>query len=431
MKRFYKVGLIVPLIALISAMATMPVFAVEPSDDVSSRQNEAFLSLDEEDNGVARIRFGNNLLYAGNDAVNSATVSGLLLSLGNRMEVRGNGEYNVAAANILEIHGITKKDLFAAGNVVLIANDAKIGHDVYIAGNEIRVESDLSGNLAIAASKITFVGVTIDGDVNLNANQIVFEGEVSISGTLTYNNNAEISGQDNASIMNIETYTAATHEASAAELWAAQAIEAVGTLIVALILIVAFPGLKKRIAAESDLQRFGTNFLSGLGFLIIVPVLSILLMISVFGMKAGLMLLVAWFFVVCLTGVFTGLWLGRLIVERIFRSRAPFAIEAAIGILVLNCLLLIPGADMLTSFFSVVFGAGLMVSCIRPPKEKPNILSDQQTVQLLENPFRGQSAKQQSAKTSSKTKTTSSGTKARNSKQTKAKSPTRKSAQKK
>lgn len=437
MKRSCKIGLITTLLlALVSLVVATPVLAVEPregapaKDIVATADDQPFLGLDEEDDDAARIKFGQNLLYAGNDVVNSALTDGLLFSFGNRMEVRGAGEYNIAAANILEVHGATEKDLFAAGNLVHLAEDAEIGRDVYLAGNEVRIESDLNGNAAITASKVTFKNVTIDGDVNLDAGQIIFGQNVKILGTLVYNENAQVTGLDSASIAHTETYVDAETKASAGELWLAQAIGAIGTFIVALILIIVFPKLKERIAAEANVQRFGIDFLSGLGFLALVPILSILLMISIFGMKAGLLLLAAWFLIVCLTGVFTGLWLGHITVEKLFRSRAPFVVEAIVGILLLGCLALVPGVNIFVSFFSVVFGTGLLISCVRPSKAK-EVESIDKTPKPLENPFRGQSKKATTKSSAKKPVAKSAPAKVKKPGSTKATKPTRKPSQKK
>jgi len=416
---------------LLSLIVAVPALAVEPRDsEATETDNQPFLDAREDGDGVARIKFGQSLLYAGNNAVNSASTDGLLFSFGNRMEVRGVGEYNIAAANILEIGGVTEKDLFAAGNLIHLTKEAEIGRDVYLAGNDINIESNLSGNIAITANKVTFTDVTIDGDVNLDARQIVFGQDVSILGTLTYNEDAQVSGLDMASTAHVQTYTAVDAGMSAEELWLSQAIEVIGTFIVALILIIAFPRLKARIAAESNAQRFGMNFLNGLGVLVFIPVLAILLMISVFGMKAGLLLLATWFVVVCITGVFTGMWLGHLIVERLFRSHAPFVVEAAVGILILGCLALIPGVDVVVSFFSVVFGAGLMVSCVRPSKTK-EVESTKESTKSLENPFRGQNKKPTAEPNSKKPATKSATVKTKKPGSVKATKPTRKPSKKK
>lgn len=436
MKQLCKSGLMLALLmTLVALVAAVPVFAlepyegartsvVEPRDGVSTNSNQPFLNLDTEDDDVVRIKLGRGLLYLGNDVVNSASTDGLLFSFGNRMSVRGVGEYGIAAANILEISGVVEKDLFAAGNLVHVTQDAEIGRDVYLAGNDVTLGSDISGNVAVAASKISFANTTISGDVNLSTGQIIFGQNVAILGTLVYNEDAQVSGIDNISVAHIQTYAATKAEPSASELWMSQAIEVIGTIITALVLIVVFPKLKDRIVAETNAQRFGMNFLNGLGFLVLLPVLSILLMISVFGMKAGLLLLAAWFIVVCITGVFTGMWLGHLIVEKLFRSNAPFMVEAAVGIIVLGCLALIPGIDAATSFFSVVFGTGLLVSCVRPPKAK-EMQPTSDPAKTLENPFRGQGQKH-AAKSS--TKKPASKTAANSAKST---NPTRKPSKKK
>lgn len=66
--------------------------------------------------------------------------------------------------------------------------------------------------------------------------------------------------------------------------------------------------------------------------------------------------------------------------------------ESAIGIMIMGCIALVPGLNTLASFFSVIFGTGLMISCVRPSKTKGTKSVDESN-NSLENPFRDQSKK--------------------------------------
>lgn len=63
-----------------------------------------------------------------------------------------------------------------------------------------------------------------------------------------------------------------------------------------------------------------------------------------------------------------------------------------IGLTIASLIALVPGLNTLASFFSVIFGTGLMISCVRPSKTKETKSVDESN-NSLENPFRNQSKK--------------------------------------
>ena len=188
--------------------------------------NEGTFSYTEPTPGAAELRFGSNLLLAGNGIMSEKTIEGLLLSTGNELNLKTKSEYGFVAGNIIHYNAETAKDLFVAGNVITISDDAKIGRDTFIAGNNIRVEADLPGDLAVTANK------AIDGDANFDVNELAIEGKVVVTGKIIINSNATITGLDNIDYKEIEKYEVVELNITAVDVWVAKIFSIAALFIV-------------------------------------------------------------------------------------------------------------------------------------------------------------------------------------------------------
>ena len=112
---------------------------------------------------------GKSFLLAGNNLKSNTDVrNGLLLAAGNNLQLSGQSEYGFLFGNIIKFSGSTQRDLYIAGNGVTLASDAKIGRDVFVASGELRIETDLPGDLSVTADRLVInEGITINGNVNI------------------------------------------------------------------------------------------------------------------------------------------------------------------------------------------------------------------------------------------------------------------------
>lgn len=314
--------------------------------------------------------FGKNLLFAANNATADQDVQGLMFAAGNNLQVNTKSEYAFVAGNNVAFSATTAKDLFLAGNVVSVKKDAKVGRDVFAAAYEFTLEANISGDVSAAASRVILRDVTISGNANFDADNIIFEGEVEIDGTLTYNEDASVSGLSNVKYGKLETYVPETRTVTAAEIWLSKIMSVVGLFVTIAIIFIVFPRTKAHIARETTAQRFGVDLAIGLGFAIIVPLLSLLFLLSFFAASTAIFLIAIYLIFFYLAKAFTGAWLGYIIVEKLCRCKLPMIIEALIGILIITCLTIIPGLGLIISTLTLVFGSGLIIACLRSDHPK-------------------------------------------------------------
>lgn len=325
----------------------------------------------DDDQDIVEFWAGHNLVLAGNNVKSETSVEkGLLLAAGNTLKLDSEAEYGFIFGNMIDFTGRAKRDLFLAGNMLTLSREAKIERDVFAAGNELVVDTDIKGDLAVSAEKVVIKNSKIGGNVNLDVAEVVFDGSVEIAGALTYNDNAEVIGLDNASYNSIEAYHVA-EVSNAALVMAAiygKILSVAGLFIVMAVLGAIYHKLHDKVAEQADANHTGMNMVAGLVVLAVVPIIALLLVMTVIGAPLAIILLALYVIAIYLAQGFAGVWLGHLIIEKVFKSKANIYAEAFVGILILGLLALVPYLGVATGFLGLVLGLGLIIQCIKPHK---------------------------------------------------------------
>lgn len=342
----------------------------QPETEKPSQLPAPTFSFESASDKSSTLWFGKNVLYAGNNISADRVSHGLLLAAGNNLQLKSQSEYAFAAGNTIIFSASTEKDLFLAGNIINITKDAQVGRDVFATGNTFTLEANLPGDVSVAAASITLKDVVIKGNVNLDAGEIAFQGQVQIDGTLSYNEDATVAGLTNAKYAKLETYASSARNTTAGEIWLTKMMSVAGLFFTIAIIFLAFPGAKRGIAREADVQRFGIDLMFGLGFVIVVPLLTLIFLISFFAVTTSIFLIGVYCLVFYLATAFTGAWLGHVLVEKLCHCTLPMLVEALIGILLITCAGMIPGLSFLISTLTLILGAGIIIACLRSGSDK-------------------------------------------------------------
>lgn len=382
----------------------------EPTETTAVKEPIPTFVVDNGGSNLFNLKIGKNQLIAGNNFTSSAENNGLIFAFGNNVSGRSKSEYLFTAGNNVTFTGEVKKDLFVAGNNVQIKPVAKIGGDIYAAGNVIIMEGELAGDFSATAKEVIFKDVKISGNVNLSVEEIVFEGKVTVDGVFTYNSNAIIDtyNKNDVQVYDWSYYILESKEVSPAVIWLGRLLSATGLFATLLLLVLAFPRSKERIVSATMSSNLGSIIISGLGSLILVPIIAILLLMTYVATTTGLVLLVVFLVLLYVAQAFAGAYFGHLIFTGIFRThKAPLLAEAALGIALIICLEAIPALNFLIGFVATVFGLGTIVAIIRPSKINHHKIEAKSSPKVIppksaddKNPFRGQSQKAQNQGTS-------------------------------
>jgi len=302
-----------------------------------------------------------SFFLAGNDVTSKDRVDGIAFVAGNLVEVAGSTEYAAVAGSAVKISGSVERDLFAAGNSVTLDDGAYIGRDLYAAGNIVTINTNLYGNAFLGGNRIVLEDITVAGDLNLAAEEIVFKGKVAVSGTVNYPENATVVGLDNLSSAAVTTYAPTDVATVSFETTFADAVIALlGRLLLTIVLIAIAPKFAKKLL---DSFRWATSWKHlglGLAAVVLVPFCAIFVMITLIGLPLGLAALALWLAFLYLATSVTGGVVGNELAKLMKKPKLHIMAKYALGTTLIALLGLIPIVGGLVTALSLCFGFGYL-----------------------------------------------------------------------
>ena len=311
-----------------------------------------------------------SVFLAGQNTENNAHIQGLLCSAGYKANSTGVSEYLIAAGYDIAVGGAAVKDAVLAGCNIEISGN--IGRDVYAFGKNISISGTIGRNAKLAADSVSING-TVLGDLDITAGTILISENAVISGKLRYNSDADIVAPEKA-LQDAEIFesdvtdTEFFEEQPSATDLLLDAIKGivfsyVGVLAVAMLLLWLTP-LWETVDKKYENASFGKYAAAfGIGFAVLValPLASVILMVTGFGLRLGFTLLMLYLAAMAVSPVFLSYILGKLLWRKAFKKAVNYPAELAIGVLAWRILASVPLLSFLVGFISLPFGIGVFV----------------------------------------------------------------------
>ena len=346
---------ILGIVMVLALFIIAPVSAKEINNfHTTAGDNVSFKDVVKGDSAIA----GNLVDIIGN-------IDGIGFIAGNTVNVNGTLEYGFVAGNNVNINGNILKNVYAAGNNVIISSDAKIERDVFIAANEVVLSGQLNRDVSLGASKVTIKSdAKINGNVTIETNNLVVENGASITGTLKYNKDAKTNLSGTASIGKVVMYDGHEKDDSSSPVFDT-VISILNMLVVFAVISALLPKVcDKTTLIYSDSKKYLKNFGIGLLILFCTPIIGLLLLISNVGTNLGLILLVLYVICIYLSFIASGFVLGDLIITKLFKFDINSLFVGCIGIVLLKLLMLIPGIGGLVSIIALAIGLATIGSLV-------------------------------------------------------------------
>ena len=316
--------------------------------------------------------YDSSRLVAGNRVDKKSNVDGISFVAGNEVILEGSSTYGLFAGNTLSVKERIEKDLFIAGNGINILEDAVIGRDAYVAGNAVKVSGTIERNLNVGCMSINLSGATIKGDAYIDADIIALDETTVITGKLTYNEDAGISGLDKA---NVGSSKAKKMHQEREEFTPINPIymfilSIISSYLVMLVVLGLVPNAKERI---NDLKYDGNTIfkylVSGLGVLFLVPFIVLLAVFTIILTPLSLITLAVYAVSVYLASLISSYVVGNILSTKVFKVDNMY-LSLAIGIVLVRFLKLIPILGDFVTLICLLFGLGLIFYYIKNKGEK-------------------------------------------------------------
>jgi cytoskeletal protein CcmA (bactofilin family) len=303
-----------------------------------------------------------NLFAAGHRVILRGTVKGDLVAVGERVEIEGTVDGNVfAGGGTVFVRGSVRRSVHGAGNTVRIDSSGRVDGDVVGFAGTIDFDGRVGRDL------VAFAGMTnVRGDAGRNASvrtrRLHVEAPARIGGNLVAHvRDAAAVQVDEGAIVSGKTETRLLPKEKSrytrVGFYVWKLIWLAAAFLVGLALHALLPGLfPARLPGTVALLRA-----AGLGFvaLVVVPAAALLLMLTLIGLPAGLLILGLWCAGLYLAQILVATLVGRGFLQKADAPPASIAPVLLVGLVLVAVSVNLPYVGGLLRFVVLVLGLGL------------------------------------------------------------------------
>jgi len=307
-----------------------------------------------------------DLIAAGGELRIVAPVTGDLLAAGGTLRIEGTTGQNLyAAGGQVALDGSIARNARVAGGSVSFGPQARIAGNASLAGGRIEVLGGIGGYLQVAGGHVLIDG-RVDGDVDAAAGELELGPRARIGGKLRYRGGEPLKQDAAAQVQGgVERLEVPLHRKEGrAPRRAVHGFWTLGLMAMAAVLVAALPGVFASVA-EAARTRFGWSLLAGFIAFATIPVGVLVLCATVIGIPLALLALLGYFALLLLGYVAAGIALGDAALKRWLAARAAHkgwrALFAALGVLAIGILALIPWLGGLIAFLALLAGMGALL----------------------------------------------------------------------
>lgn len=308
---------------------------------------------------------GDAYLAAGTVDMNGS-INGDLIIAGGQLNIGGTVSDDIrGAGGVVRLSGRTGKNVTVAGGSIVVTREAEVGKNLLAAGGDISIRGTVGQEAKLAGGNATITG-TIKGNLGAAVGQMTVHEGATIGGDLA------VMTEDSTHIkiaqgavrgktqISIEGAKASRHflGMTGGAIW----FKALFLLsLIATALVLAF--LAPTQLAETGLtirERPGASALWGFLVLVLAPVVTIILFITIIGVPLGLFLLFLYLWYMYLSQLALGAAVGHMILGINAKHGWRLFGAIALGIVIVQLLTFIPYVKILVIIAGYIFGMGAL-----------------------------------------------------------------------
>ncbi|HEX9184404.1 MAG TPA: polymer-forming cytoskeletal protein [Burkholderiales bacterium] len=314
-----------------------------------------------------------DLVATGGDLRIAAPVAGDIIAAGGAVSLEAPAGQDLYAAGCrMSLAGDIARNARVAGCSVSLGPQARIGGNASFAAGRVEVLGSVGGYLQAASGNVLIDGA-VAGDVDVAAGALELGPRARIGGKLRYRGSEPLrqdpAAQVQGGIERLEMPPRRDKERGRAAGRVALGVWTLGLMLLAAVLVVAFPGISARVTGEAR-TRFGWSLLAGFLALVAIPAAAVVLFATVIGIPLALLALIDYFALLLVGYVAAGAALGDAVLKRWVAGRAAQrgwrALFAALGVLAIGLVALVPWLGALVAFLALIAGMGAMVLMLKP-----------------------------------------------------------------
>ncbi|HWQ47456.1 MAG TPA: hypothetical protein VN414_00645 [Methanosarcina sp.] len=317
------------------------------------------------DENLLKYTSSGNAFGGGEDLQIDQNIQGDLVLAGSRLEINGNtGDDFIGAGGDLIVNGNVSGNIIAAGGSIRV--NGNVGGDVAALGGQIILSRDsvVEGDILLGGGEVTLDG-TVNGNGDISTGTLKTGDDFKLKGNLAlqadnYPSNLKDKVGGNLNITQVNE-TEEEHESAEGFSIFFFILGLLASLVLGLVLIYLFPGFVGGIAElvkDSPLKTGLLGFLT----LFFLPILSIILLITIFGWSLSILMMLLLALALLIATVPVKLLAGEIIYNKILKKDAGKMIYYLVGAIIFAIVYEIPFLGGFIRFIALIIGLGAIVA---------------------------------------------------------------------
>lgn len=320
-----------------------------------------------------------DLYCAGRNVTINGNIKGDIICAGQIIKINGIVDGNVrAAAQDIEISGTVTRNVSVATQNLVLEKYSLVKGDIFFGVQQVDLRGNLGRDLAGAGEQVNINGSLLR-NAKVTASKLNISDTASISGSLDYYmENTGIYSQANPKnikgivtrheITKPEPVKPVAKEVSATAGIIGKIISIISFALLAFLLIYFTPKNTVRIMEIIKASPVKTFFL-GLGVSIIAPFVFILMMITVVGMTAAMVVLLVYIIHLIISSLYSSILVGKWITSKLnFNKTKSLYLDAFIGCVVVGIISIVPVIGWFAVLCLYLSGLGATMLSYLPEK---------------------------------------------------------------
>ena len=354
-------------------------FASENNDNLFIIQKDELVDRDVFAGGSTVKIHGNvngDVFVVSGDFENTGDITGDIILGGGNARIAGTVDGNLRiGAGKLFIDGEIGRNVTALSGDLYLNKDSAVNGSLNAFAENLVVDGFIGGDMRSGAQTVRINGV-IKGNVEVESSDLQFGPHAKIEGNLTYTSReritipegvvlGEVTEREPKASFNLERNKKQLEKGLKIFNVVKKAIAMLSYLIIGTILTLVFTNFSRKTAVMLEEKPWHSLGIGFLGF-IIIPIASILLMITVIGIPVGIIALLLYGLLLYLAKLPCALWIGN----KILKGEEKPLLPMLLGIFLLKLVSYIPYLGGFVSFVAIIFGIGSILVNVKETIEK-------------------------------------------------------------
>lgn len=314
-------------------------------------------------------KINGNLFVVGNTLNIIGEVNGSIFGAGNVLTIGANNINSAfLAGNLVNLNSKINKNTYIAGNLITISNTSEIGQDLFASGSSINLNANIGRNLSIESSSASINSI-INRDASIISNSISFNGNTKINNNLEILESSELSTDLNNVVLGEVIKKAVDNKVqnSRFESIKSRILDKLtfglfAILITGLILIKFLPKEISNINKNTE-NNLLPNLGKGILFIIVTPIISLLLLITIIGVKLAFVVIGIYLLLMFFASIFASIFIGESFLVKVIKNKNnSMYLSLLIGVLIYTILIVIPFVGWIFSLLLTSLSIGSLIS---------------------------------------------------------------------